>query len=64
MLRSPEAKGLTCQSHSGPQLPHLFREGLKVVPKDPPSSEMLGVQQLPCNRGRKLRAYSFGITET
>lgn len=32
----PEAEEL------GPRFPHLFREGLEVVSKDPPSSVMLG----------------------
>lgn len=47
MLRIPEPEQLTCQ----PTLvlfPHLLGEELKVISKNPPGSEMLGVQPLHC----------------
>lgn len=55
VLRSPEPKGLTCKLRSEP-VSHLFKEGLQVVSKDPPSSKMLGVQQLHCNQGTQPEA--------
>lgn len=37
---SPEAEGLTWQPHSGPQFPHLFRQGLTPLP--PPALSCWG----------------------